>query len=144
MRKRSIFSQKPLNNHLAKCPIFRIFQNFTFQVKKAFFSIQNIKKCFFLALFAQKKHIRRRSNFCQKPWTIPYGKCRFFRVLQNFTFQVQKAFFSIQNINKYLFLPFLLKKNLIRKRSTFTQKPWTIPYGKCRFFRVLQNFTFQV
>ena len=71
MRKRSI-------NPLAKCPFFRIFQNFTFQVKKAFFTIQNIKICFFLTLFAQKKHLRRRSNFCQKPRLTPLQNVRFF------------------------------------------------------------------
>ena len=132
------------NQPLAKCPFFRIFQNFTFQVKKAFFTIQNIKICLFLALFAQKKHIRRRSNFCQKPCTNPFAKCPFFRIFQNFNFQVQKTLFSIQNIKKCFFLPFLLKKNVIRKRSIFTQKPWTNPFAKCRFFRVFQHFSLLV
>ena len=77
-RKRSIFWQKAYL--LQNVDFFRLCENFTFEVQKALFSIQNIKKCFFLAFFAQKKHIRKRSIFWQKPWTNPFAKCRFFRV----------------------------------------------------------------
>ena len=63
---------------LQNVDFFRLCENFSFEVQKALFSIQNIKICLFLALFAQKKHIRRRSNFCQKPWTNPFAKCPFF------------------------------------------------------------------
>ena len=73
---------------LQNVDFFRLFEIFTFEVQKALLSIQNIKKCFFLALFAQKKHIRKRSIFWQKSWTNPFSKFRFFRVFYNFTFQV--------------------------------------------------------
>ena len=33
------------------------------------------------------------------------------------------------------------KKNM-RKSSIFSQKPWTNPFAKCRFFRVFKNFFF--
>ena len=61
----------------------------------------------------------------------------FFRLCENLTFEVQKTLFSIQNIKNCFFLPFLLKNNLIRKRSILGQKLWTNPFGKCQFFRVL-------
>ena len=43
---------------------FDLCENFTFEVQKALFSIQNNKKCFFQAFYGEKKeHIRKRSIF---------------------------------------------------------------------------------
>ena len=201
-KKRSIFWQKPWTNPFAKCRFFSVFCNFSFVVKKAFFSIQNMKKCFFLPFSAQKKHMRKWSIFWQKPWTNPFAKCRFFWTLQelhfsglksilfypeyqkmflfgffcwkrkkvwergrfldknhgltplqnidffpvceNFTFELLKAIFSIQNIKKCFILAFFAQKKHMRKRSIFWQKPWTNPFEKCRFFSVFWNFSFVV
>ena len=41
---------------LENVDFFRLCENFTFEVQKALFSIQNIKECFFLAFLARKKH----------------------------------------------------------------------------------------
>ena len=38
----------------------------------------------------------------------PLKNVDFFRLCENFTFEVQKTLFSIQNIKKCFFLPFLL------------------------------------
>ena len=39
------------------------YRTFLFWSEKHSFFMQNIKKCFFLAFFAQKKHMRKRSIF---------------------------------------------------------------------------------
>ena len=112
VRKGSIFWQKPWTNPFAKCPLFRIFYNFTFQVQKTLFSNQNIKNCFFLSFLLKKNLIRKRSIFTQKPWTNAFAKCPFFRIFYNFTFQVQKTLFSIQLSNIVSFFLFCPKKIL--------------------------------
>ena len=96
-----------------KCPFFRSSKNFTFQVLKAFFSIQNIKKCFFLAFFGQKKNMRKRLIFWQKPWTNPFAKCRFFSTLRELYFWGPKNLYFLSRIlkNSFFWL-FLLKKNI--------------------------------
>ena len=45
---------------------FRLCENFTFEVLKALFSIQSIKKCFFLAFFAKKKTYKKKVDFFDK------------------------------------------------------------------------------
>ena len=77
----------------------------------------------------------KKSRFFDKNHGLtPLQNVDFFRLCENFSFGVQKTLFSIQNIKKCFFLPFLLKKNLIRKRSIFWRTPWTKPFAKCRFF----------
>ena len=89
--------------------------------KELFFSIQNIKKCFFMAFLLKKKHIRKRSIFWQKPWTNPFGKCRFFRLCENFIFQVQKTLCSFQTIKKCFFIAFCPKKSYKKKVDFLTK-----------------------
>ena len=121
---------------LQNVDFFRLCENFFFEVQKALFSIQNIKICLFLALFAQKKHIRRRSNFWQKPWTNQFAKCRFFSTLWELNFWGPKNFIFYPEYQKLFLSSFFAQKNLIRKRSVLRQKPWTNHFGKFQFFRV--------
>ena len=67
------------------------YRTFLFLSEKHSFFMQNIKKCFFLAFFAQKKHIRKRSIFWQKPCTNPFAKCRFFFTLLQLYFPGLKS-----------------------------------------------------
>ena len=135
MRKRSVFWQKPWTNPFAKCRFFRLCENCTFGVQKTLFSIQNIKKCFFLAFFAKKKNIFENGRFFDKNHGLtPLENVDFFRLCENFTFEVPKALLSIQNIKECFFLAFFAQKEHIRKRSIFWQKPWTKPFTKCRYF----------
>ena len=123
---------------------FRLCENFTFEVQKALFSIQNIKECFFLAFLARKKRFEKRSIFWRKPWTNPFAKKRFFSTFWELHFWGPKNFFFYPEYQKMFLYGFLLKKKHIRKRSIFWQKPWTNPFAKCRFFRLCENFTFEV
>ena len=144
---------------------FRLCENFTFEVQKALFPIQNIKKCSCWLFLLKNKHkkgrffdnnhgltpskmsiffdfvktflsrisknvsfwpfllnknISKKGRFFNKNHGLtPLQNVDFFQLCENFTFEVQKTLFSIQNIKKIFFLPFLLKKNLIRIRSIF-------------------------
>ena len=83
----------------------------------------------------------------EKPkfWIGGFAKCRFFRLFKNLTFQVWKAFFSIQNIKKCFFLPFfLLKNNIWEKGQFFDKNHGLTPLQNVDFFRLCENFTFQV
>ena len=92
---------------------FRLCENFPFGVQKTLFSIQNIKKCFFLAFFAKKKNIFENGRFFDKNHGLtPLENVDFFRLCENFTFEVQKALLSIQNIKECFFLAFLAKKSM--------------------------------
>ena len=98
-----------------------------------------------LWLFLLKRNIKEKGWFFDKNHGLtPLQNVDFFRLCENFTFEVQKTLFSVQNIKKCLFHAFLLKKELKRKRSIFWQKPWTNPFEKCRFFSVFCNFSFLV
>ena len=93
------------------------------------------KKLFLSGFFCSKKKIWGKGRFFNKN----HGLTRlqivdFFRLCENFTFQVQKALFSIQNIKNVSFWLFLLKKNISGNRSIFWKKPWTNPFAKWRFF----------
>ena len=52
----------------------------------------------------------------------------------NFTFVLQRAFFSFQNIKKRCFLAGFPQKPLMRKMANFCKKAWTNPFGTFRFF----------
>ena len=45
---------------------FRLCENFTFEVQKALFSIQNNKKCFFQAFYGEKKTYKKKVDFLTK------------------------------------------------------------------------------
>ena len=142
MRKMSIFWQKswkkPWKKTMQNVDFFRLFENFTFEVQKALFSIYNIRKCFFLAFLAKKKHIRKRSIFWQKPWTNPQlqnvDSLEFFRT---FLFRSKKhSFLSKTSKNVSFRFFFAQKKNTWEKSRFFEKKPWTNLFAKCRFFRL--------
>ena len=86
---------------------FRLCENFTFEVQKALFSIQNLKNVSFL-FFCLRKHMIKGRFFDKNHGLTPLQNVDFFRLCENFTCEVQKSFFSIQNIKKCFFLPFLL------------------------------------
>ena len=123
---------------------FRLCENFTFEVQKALFSIQNIKECFFLAFLARKKTYEKRSIFWQKPWTNPFAKERFFFDFVRTSLLRSKELFFLSRISKNvsLWLFLLKKKNIWEKRSMFWQKPWTNLFAKCRFSSTLWELHF--
>ena len=133
--KRSIFWQKPWTNPFAKCRYSLTLLELHFSGLKSIVFYPEYEKMFLSAFFCSKKICEKKVDFLTR--TMDLQNVDFFRLFENFTFEVQKALFSIQNIKKCFFLPFFAKKKHIRKRSIFWQKPWTNPFAKCRFFRIL-------
>ena len=122
IRKRRLFLQKPWNNPFAKCRFSRLCENFTPQVWKAFFSIQNIKNCLFVAFFSPKKHIRKRSICLQKPWTDPFAKRRLFFTLLEHHFSGLKSILYFPGYQKLSLSGFLRWKRTYKKKVDFLTK----------------------
>ena len=99
-----------------------------------------MKKCFFLPLFAQKKYVRKRSNFWQEPWTSKMSI--FFDSLRTSLLRSKKLYFFPRISKNVTFWLFLLKKIHIRKTSIFWRKQWTNPFPKCRYFLTLLELHF--
>ena len=114
-----------------------------FRSKKHSF-LSRISKNVSFWLFLVKKKMRKRSIFWQKPWTNPFAKFRFFRVFYNFTFQVQKAFFTIQNIKKmFLFGFFCWKKKIWEKGRFFDKNHGLTPLQSVHFFEFFRTSLFR-
>ena len=114
---------------------------FDFARVKAFFTIQNIKKCLFVALFAKKKHIRKRSNFCKNHVLTPLQNVDFFDFARTLLFRSKKYSFLFR-ISKIVSFWLSLLKRTHRKRSILWEKPWTNPFAKCQFFSTLWELHF--
>ena len=102
---------------------FRLCENFTFEVQKTLFSIQNIKKCFFLAFFAKKKKTyNEKGPFFDKK----HGKTLFQNVdslefYRTFLFWSKKHFFLSRTSKNVAFLLFAQKK-IHKKKVNFLTK----------------------
>ena len=111
------------NNHGLTPSKMSIF--FDFVKTSVFRSINGIlfypeyQKMFLSGLFCSIKTYEKGRFFNKNHGLTPLQNVDFFKLCENFTFELQKTLFSIQNIKKLFFLPFLLKKNLIRIRSIF-------------------------
>ena len=139
--KGRFFDKKHGLTPLQNDDFLEFFRTFLLWSKKhsfLFFSMQNIKKCLFMAFFFQKKNIRVKGRFLDKNQTV-----HFFEFFRTSLFKFKKHSFLSRIWKNVSFWLFLVKKK-IRKKSIFWQKPWTNPFAKCQFFRVFSNFSFVV
>ena len=143
MKKRSIFAQKPWTNPFAKWRFFLTLWKLHFWGPKNFFSIQNIKKCFFMAFLLEKKHIRKMSIFWQNHELTPLQNVDLFlECFRSFLLWSKKhSFLSRISKNVSLWL-FFAQKKTYEIRSIFWQKPWTNPLAKCRYSLTLLELHF--
>ena len=72
VRKKVDFLTKTMQN----IDFFRLCEKFIIEAQKTLFSIQNIKKCFFLASFAKKKRKKKGRLFDEN-----HAKCQYFLTL---------------------------------------------------------------
>ena len=121
-------------------PIFRLFELVVFIAQKGVLSFQNIEKDIFLACIASKK-IGKIAIFGPKPWVNPFGKMPIFRLLELLFFIAQKGVFSLQNIVKDIFLPYIAKKKKLEKWPFLDQSHGLPLLEKCQFLDFL-NFLF--
>ena len=134
IRKRSIFWQKPWTNPFAKCRFFFTLLELHFsglksilycpEYQKMFLFYRENEKMFFFVFFFSNKNIWERGRFFEKNHELtPLENVDFFRLCENFTFEVQKALFSIQNIKKCFFLAFFAQnKKTYNKTVHFLKK----------------------
>ena len=96
---------------------------------------------FFSALFgSKKKNIREKVRFFDKNNGLtPLQNVVFFRLCENFTFPVSKAFFTIQNIKKCFFLAFSAHKNRLGKRPFFKKNHGLTPLQNVDFLNILRT-----
>ena len=140
--KRSIFWQKPWTNSFENVDFFDFARVSLFRFKKHFF-LSRISKNVSLWLFLLKRNIWEKGRFFDKNHGLtPLQNVDFFRLCENFTFEVQKTLFSIQNIKRMFLSCFFAQKKTYKKKVDFWQKPWTNPFAKCRFFSVFWNCSF--
>ena len=117
--------------------IFWNFLELHFSGPKYFIFYPKYQKIFLSSLFAQKKSYKNKVDFLTK--TMGKRVCKM-SILSNFLelhFSGPKKFIFYPEYQKMFLFSFFSEKSLIRKRSIFTQKPWSNPFGKCRF---LQSF----
>ena len=66
MKKGRFFDKNHGLTPLQNVDFFRLCENFTFEVQKTLFSIQNIKRMFLSCFFAQKKTYKKKVDFLTK------------------------------------------------------------------------------
>ena len=101
---------------------------------KELFFLSRISKNISLWLFAKKKHIRKRSIFWQKPWTNPFGKCRFFSTLWELHFSGPKKLYVLSRLSKNVFLLLFAQKKSYKKKVDFLTKSMDEPLCKMSIF----------
>ena len=123
MKKRSSFWQKPWTNPVANFPFDKLFSNITIPVLKPLFSIQNIKKRFFMARFPTKTPMRKMETFCQKSWTNPFENSRFFLLFFPIYYSRLKRILLYSEYKKMTFCGYISHKSACEKKGDFLTKP---------------------
>ena len=90
--------------------------------KKLYF-LSRISKNFSFWLFLLKRNIWEKGRFYDKNHGLtPLQNVDFFRLCENFTFEVQKTLFSIQNIKRMFLSCFFAQKKTYKKKVDFLTK----------------------
>ena len=103
-----------LHNLSAKFQFLGLFQNFSFHISKSFFSIQKLKKCSLLAIYAhQKKHMTKNVYFLDKKHGLnPLQIFDFLDFFSTSLFSSKKHSFLSRISKNIPFWVSLLKKNI--------------------------------
>ena len=78
------------------------------------------------------------ANILPTPWTNPSGKISIFRLFHLRVFIAQKGVLSFQNIEKDIFLPFIIFKKKMKKWPIFDQNHGLTPFRKISIFGLFQ------
>ena len=139
----AMFGPKPWANPFGKMSIFGLFEDFVFIASKGVFLFQNIVRDIFLVYIAKKKKVGKMAIFVPKPWVNPFGKMSIYRLFELLVFIAQKSVFSVQNIVKDIYLPYIALKKKVGKMAIFGLKLWVNPFGKMSIF-LLFDFSFSI
>ena len=137
MKKGRFFDKNLGLTSLRNVDFWEICRTSLLRTKKLYFLSRISKNVSFWLFLLKEIHIRKRSIFWRKPWTYPFGKCRNFLTLLELHFRSKKHSLLSRISERTFFLAFFAKKKKpIRKWSVSSQKLWTNPFLKCRFFRL--------
>ena len=108
--------------------------------KKHYFLSRIPKNVSFWFFWLEKKHLKKRSIFWQKPWTNPFAKKRFFSTFWELYFWGPKNFFFYPEYQKIFLYGFLQKRNISEKAQFFDNNHELTPLENVDFFRVFRSF----
>ena len=147
IRKTSIFWRKQWTNPFPKCRYFLTLLELYFSsVNSILLFYPEYKEMFLSGLFcSKKKHLKKGRFFDKNHGLTSLRNVDFWEISRISLLRLQKLYFLSRISKNVSFWLFLLKEIHIRKRSIFWQKPWTYPFGKCRFFSTMWELpTFEV
>ena len=125
---------------LEKLQFFDILNFLFLQPRKVFFVLE-YRKSHFPNQYCLKKRVGKMAILGPKPWINPFGKMSFFRILELLVFITQKGVFSIQIIEKVIFLTYTAEKKMLEKWPYLDQNHGLTFLEKSQFFDFL-NFLF--
>ena len=122
-KKKVEFLPKTMYQPLCKMSVFLTLLELNFSGVKSIVYFPENKKTGSSWLFWLKKKIWGKGWFFDKNHGLtPLQNVYFFRLCENFTFRVQKALFSIQNIKKIFLSSFFAQKESYKKKVDFYTK----------------------
>ena len=82
--------------------------------------------------------------FGPKPWANRFGKMSIFQLFELLVFIAQKSVFSLQNIVKDIFFPYIGSKKKVQKMAISGPKVRVNLFGKTSIFRLLNFLILQL
>ena len=129
--KMAIIGPKPWVNPFGKSSIFRHSKVLVFIAKKGVFFVLEYRKSHYPNQYCLKKRVGKMAILGPKPWINPFGKMSFFRILELLVFITQKGVFSIQIIEKVIFLTYTAEKKMSQKWPYLDQNHGLTFLEKC-------------
>ena len=107
-------------------------------LKKAFFSIQNISKQYFVGSFCPKQSMEKIPSFEKIYGLTPLQTFEFCHFFQK-KIMLKNAFFSIYNISEHYFSAYFAQKQTMEKILIFDQNHGLTPLQKFQFCHFFEN-----
>ena len=128
-KKSSILWQKPWTNPFGKIRFFALFKSYFFRSRK---------HCLICPRNTHKKVL----FFDQNHGLTPLKDFHWLDFLKTSFFWSEKHSFLRRISKQWFFVAWFAQKTKIIKSSIFSQKPWSNPFKKFRFFGLFQNSIF--
>ena len=126
-------------NLFGRMAIFRLVELLLFIAQKSGSFELEYRKTHFTCLYWLKKKVKKRLNFCTKPWIKPFGKSSIFRLFELLVFIAQKSCYYDLEYPKTHFTGLYSLKKELEKWPCLDQNHGLTPLEKCQFFDFL-NF----
>ena len=137
----AIFGPKPWVNPFGKMSVFRLFEVFLFQPRKAFSRSRVSLQTFSWPILPKKKSCKKWPFLAQNHGLTPLEKCQYFDFLNFFFLQPRKAFFFLEYRKRHFPCRYCLKKKGLKEWPFLDQNHRLTTLEKCQVFDLL-NFLF--